>query len=268
MERFLKFKGASMFQAFIVVLRESFESFLIVMIILSYLQKTGRGELVFAVTWGVACSILTSAALGYWLWRGANGPLWEGIFGVVSALLIAFFVIHMWRTAHRLKSEMEQALSTRTVDKFGRTAFWGVFAFTVFMISREGMETALLLIQIHEPQSVTGIAAGVVGAAAMSLLWLRCGHLINVKWFFQVTAIFLMLFVVQILIYSFHEFTEAGLLPGSEALHLATEPFSPEGLYGKWFTPSMVFFCALWLCGVWLADKIQKNVTKSAGASV
>ena len=63
--------------------------------------------------------------------------------------------------------------------------------------------------------------------------------------FFQVTGIFLLLFMVQVGIYSFHEFAEAGLLPNSEFLHEATEKFSPDGLYGKWFSPIMIGICAL-----------------------
>lgn len=244
-----------MFQAFIVVLRESFESFLIVAIILSYLQKTGRRELVSVVTWGIVCSLLTSAGLGFWLWQGANGPLWEGIFGLVSALFVLTLVVHMWKTAGSLKKDMESALSLKTAGKAGWAAVGGVFLFTVFMISREGMETALLLIQIHEPNILAGAALGAAGALAISLLWLRCGHLINVKRFFQVTSIFLFLFVFQILLYSFHEFTEAGLFPGSEALHIATEPYSPEGLYGKWITPLMVGVCSLWLLWAWIKDR-------------
>ena len=54
--------------------------------------------------------------------------------------------------------------------------------------------------------------------------------------FFQVTSIFLLLFMVQIAIYSFHEFSEAGVLPNSQVLHEATEPFSPTGIYGSWFS--------------------------------
>ncbi len=244
-----------MFQAFIVVLRESFESFLIVAIILSYLQKAGRRELTPAVTAGIFCSAVTSAGLGYWLWQGANGPLWEGIFGLVSAVFVLTLVIHMWKTARTLKADMESELASHTQGKADQAAFLGVFLFTVFMISREGMETALLLIQIHSSDIVAGAALGAAGALAMSFLWVRCGHLINTKRFFQVTSLFLFLFVLQILLYSFHEFTEAGLFPNSEALHIATEPYSPDGLYGKWFTPVMVAFCALWLCWAWLQDR-------------
>ena len=50
------------------------------------------------------------------------------------------------------------------------------------------------------------------------------------------TAIFLLIFVVQLLIYGFHELTEANLFPGSEALHWATEPYGPDGIYGQYLT--------------------------------
>ena len=65
--------------------------------------------------------------------------------------------------------------------------------------------------------------------------------------------------MVQVSIYSFHEFAEAGLLPNSEFLHEATEKFSPDGLYGKWFSPIMIGICALWLLGAWLIDRRTRS---------
>lgn len=249
-----------MIQAFIIVLREGFEAFLIVAIILAYLRKTQQPLLIPAVHWGVGLSFLVSALLGFGLYRGMTSqPLLEGWLGLLSAVLVGGLVIHMWRTAAHLKMEMEKSLVKATSGKPGRAAFLGVLFFTVLMIAREGMETALLLIQIHEPQIVLGIALGVLGAASMAFLWAQFGHLINLKLFFQVTAIFLLLFVVQILIYSFHEFTEAGVFPNSESLHVATEPFSPDGLYGKWFSLGMVFFCAIWLVTAWLKEKFSSR---------
>src|SRR5205823_959953 len=152
-----------MLQAFIVVFREGFESFLIVGVILAYLRRIGQHRLIPAMYWGVAASILASTGLGYMLNKGVNESLWEGIFGVVT----------------------------------------------------------------------------------ISWAWVNVGHLINVRRFFQVTAIFLLLFMVQIGIYSFHEFSEAGVLPNSEMLHDATEPFSPTGIYGRWFS-----LVAIGACGV------------------
>ena len=55
---------------------------------------------------------------------------------------------------------------------------------------------------------------------------------------------------MQILFYAVHEFSEAELLPNSEAIHLATEPYSADGRYSLWIMFGMVAFCALWLAGV------------------
>ena len=237
-----------MLQAFVIVLREGFEAFLIVAIIFSYLAKTNRKNLLSGVYWGVVFSVFLSVLLGFLLYKGANEPLWEGITGVISAILVTWFVIHMYRTASHLKKDMETKLAEKTVQAPTTTAaFWGVFFFTSFMISREGMETALLLIQIHSPQIVLGSLLGLLAVSGMAILWVRVGHLINVKLFFQVTSLFLLLFVAQILLYSFHEFAEAGLLPNSEFLHNATEPYSPDGIYGRWISLAVVIVCGFWL---------------------
>ena len=55
------------------------------------------------------------------------------------------------------------------------------------------------------------------------------------------TAVFLLLFVVQLAIYAFHELTEAGVLPlDNEFWHVATEPYGPEGIYGHWLSYGLV----------------------------
>ena len=174
-------------------------------------------------------------------------------------MLVGGLVIHMWRTAPHLKQEMENHLSQATEGKTTQAALWGVFFFTVFMITREGMEMVLLLLQIHTPQIVAGIILGILAAAGLSLLWVRFSRLINLGLFFQVTSVFLLLFVAQILLYSFHEFTEAGILPYSEVLHAATEPFSAEGRYGRWISLGIVIVTGLWLAGAWMVNFKIKN---------
>src|SRR5947207_4273052 len=44
------------------------------------------------------------------------------------------------------------------------------------------------------------------------------------------------LFVVQTAVYAFHESAEARLLPWSELLHAATEPYGPDGAYGRYYS--------------------------------
>ena len=150
----------------------------------------------------------------------------------------------------RLKSEIEGRLR-ESAAKTGSAAWLGVFLFTLLMISREGMETALLMgtlvTQVQAMSIIGGAIAGTLAAAGVAMMWSRYGHRVNLALFFQVTAIFLLVFVAQLLIYGFHELTEANLFPGSEALHWATEPYGPDGVYGQYLTYMLVAMPLTWL---------------------
>lgn len=249
-----------MSQSFIIILREGFESFLLVAVILAYLRKSGQRYLSPAVYIAIVFSLFASMGLGYVLMQGVNQSLWEGVLGVVAIVMVASLVIHMWRTGPKLKERMQQRLGEASTDKSRPAAFAGVFLFTALMITREGMETALMLIQVrNNPRMVAGALLGLVAAAVLAAGWARFGHLINVRRFFQVTGIFLLLFMVQVGIYSFHEFSEAGVLPNSDFLHEATEKFSPDGLYGKWFSLLLVSICAVWLLIGWVKDRFKPS---------
>ncbi|HEX7809240.1 MAG TPA: FTR1 family protein, partial [Thermoanaerobaculia bacterium] len=221
-----------MIQALVIVFREGFEAFLAVAIIVAYLRKTNRDWLRPAVWWGIAVSVIASAALGWWLkTNSAHQPLYEGVLALVAAVLVITFVIHVWRIAPRMKQTVEWRLETHAAKGSTTLAWLGVFGVTTLMITREGMETALMLIQVQSSQFALGVALGLAGAAAMSWAWAHFGHRINMKRFFQVTGLFLLMFAVQIFFYAIHEFSEAEILPNSAAIHEATEPYSADGRY-------------------------------------
>ncbi len=186
-----------------------------------------------------------------------NEALREGVLGLIAMVMVGTLVVHMWRTGPKLRARMHEKLGQFSSRKSGWAAMVGVFLFTFLMITREGMETALMLMQVRDSQLVTGALLGLAATLLFAWAWTRFSHLINLKRFFQVTGIFLLLFMVQVGIYSFHEFSEAGLLPNSEAIHTATEKFSPDGLYGKWFSLGMVGVCAVWLFVGWVKDRLK-----------
>jgi high-affinity iron transporter len=239
-----------MLQAFVITFREGLEAFLIVAISLAFLRKSSRWNLVPAVQWGIALSVVLSIVAGWLFSRAANQALWEGILALVAAVSVATLTVHMWRTARRIKGEIEGHLKKST-DQEGTRAWLGVFFFTLLMISREGMETALLMgtliFQVQAVDIILGAVAGITVAASVAWLWSRYGHRVNLALFFQVTAIFLLLFVAQLLIYGFHELTEANLFPGSEALHWATEPYGPDGIYGQYLSYLLIAAPLTWL---------------------
>jgi len=268
-----------MLQSFIIVLREGFESFLLVAIILAFLRKTNQKWLAPAVYWAIGVAVAMSTALAYVLKVGvneevierifgstvghyvntffANESLREGILGIVAIVMVGTLVIHMFRTGSKLKGKMEKRLGEMSSSTSRLIAFAGVFLFTVLMITREGMETALMLLQVQERLMFVGMLLGILAAGLLAWSWARFSYLINVKRFFQVTGIFLLLFMVQVGIYSFHELCEAGVFPNSDAMHDATEIYSPTGLYGKWFSLAMVSICAAWLLIAWIADRVK-----------
>ena len=239
-----------MLQAFVVTLREGLEAFLIVAISLAYLKKTGRSALVPAVRWGIVASVLLSIGAGLLLAKAANQSLWEGVLALVAAVLVATLTVHMWRAGRYMKRDIEGRLEASSTQA-GGAAFLGVFMFTLLMITRVGMETALLmnalLFTVQSPQIVSGAIGGTVLAAFVAWLWSRYGHRVNLARFFQVTAVFLLIFVVQLVIYGFHELTEANIFPNSQPWHDATEPFGPDGIYGQYLTYLLVLLPLTWL---------------------
>lgn len=279
-----------MLNSFIIVLREGFESFLLVAVILAYLRKSNQKWLSTPVYVAIGAALAASAGLAYVLNNGvdeavvsgmfgetvgsyvsyffANEALREAVLGAVAVVMVGTLVIHMWRTGPKVQQRMRERLSAVSSKSSSFAAVLGVFLFTFLMIVREGMETALLLMQVKDPNLINGALLGLAAAIAFALGWARFGHLINVRRFFQVTSIFLLLFMVQVAIYSFHEFTETGLLPNSEFLHVATEKFSPDGLYGKWFSPIMIGICALWLLGAWVLDRTKHGSLSETSAPV
>jgi high-affinity iron transporter len=240
-----------MFQAFVITLREGLEAFLIVAISLAYLRKSGRQQLIAAVHWGIAVSVVLSIGAAYLFQQASNQALWEGVLALVAAVSVASLTVHMWRTARKIKGEIEGHLR-RSAMKVGAAAFLGVFGFTLLMITREGMETALLmgtlLFQVRAGDVIAGAMLGTTLAALVAWLWSRYGHRVNLALFFQVTAVFLLVFVVQLVIYGFHELSEAFMtVPFAERLHWATEPYGPDGRYGQYLSYLLVMLPMSWL---------------------
>src|SRR5215472_11005164 len=152
-----------MLSSFIIILREGFESFLLVAVILSYLRKADLNRLSSAVYAGVVLAVSASVGLGYALRFGveestldrifgvtlgsyvnkflANESLREGVLGLAAIVMVATLVIHMWRTGPKLKERMHQRLGAVSSRASRLTAMIGVFLFTFLMITREGMET-------------------------------------------------------------------------------------------------------------------------------
>ncbi len=239
-----------MLQMLVVTLREGIEMFLIVAIAAAYLVRTGRNQMLPAVWSGTAAAVGASIVLGVWLAEVAVVPIWEGALATVAAILVVSMVVYMLKMARHLRGEIGRRIEAAAA-RTGTAAWLGVFLFVVLMITREGMETAFIIAALVRTQGssamVGGALVGIALAAGLGLAWVRYGHRLNLGLFFQVTSVFLVLFALQLLLYAFHEFTEANVLPIDNAYwHVATEEWA-EGRYAQLISLGLVFAPVAWL---------------------
>jgi high-affinity iron transporter len=259
-----------MLQVLVITMREGIEAFLIVAITAGILRQTGRAALLPALYWATGLAVVASFIASYFFAQAENKPLWEGVLAAAAAAMVATMTVYMWKRARTMRASIGAGISAATQDKPTRAAWWGVFFFVMVMIVREGMETALLLstlfLQEGDRNLLVGGLLGVAAAGLLGWAWIRYGRRINLGRFFQVTAIFLLIFTFQLLIYTMHEFFEAGAVPllDNEYWHAATEPYGPEGVYGEWLTYLMVLIPAAWLGYVWFKDR---HAVQIAGAA-
>src|ERR1044071_6029564 len=161
-----------MLNSFIIVMREGFESFLLVAVILAYPRKSEQKWLNSSVYAGIALALAASGGIAYVLNSNvdeatihrifgafiggyvnqffANEALREAVLGAIAVVMVGTLVIHMWRTGPKIQQRMRERLSAVSTKSSRLAAVLGVFLFTFLMITREGMETALMLMQVKD----------------------------------------------------------------------------------------------------------------------
>lgn len=200
-----------MLSTFVITLREGVEAALVVGIVLAYLSKAGRSTLNSWVYGGIAAGIVASVAVGIafiWtlgsldasnhLYAPVFKPLLEAIFGFIAIALLSWMLIWMTQQAKSLKGEVE-----REIDQAMQTnAGWGVFGLIFFAVLREGFETVVFIAaQFQQGWSpVIGAVSGLTGAIVIGILLFKLGVKINLKQFFQVMGVFLLLIVSGLVI--------------------------------------------------------------------
>jgi FTR1 family protein len=206
-----------MLESFIITLREGVEAALVVCLALTYLRKIGRPDLGRSVWLGVGLASVLAIAAGVWVnvkHFETEGKV-EGIVLLVSSAMVAWLVLWMRRHGKTVKETTEKRLGALAA---GSKA--GVFLFAFLMVFREGAETVLMLLgaglTTEGMLAGAGAAAGLVLAIALGVAFYRGTLRVDLRKFFSVTTVILLLFAVQLFASGLHEFAEAGILPSGE----------------------------------------------------
>ncbi|MHB9093807.1 MAG: FTR1 family protein [Eubacteriales bacterium] len=147
--------------------------------------------------------------------------IYEAIMYLISAAFVVSMVIWMWRTSKNLKNEMVQKLERIVVSEGNSSKGLGLLVFTFFMVFREGIETVLFIAALGKGNSpatsLIGAVIGLVIATGIGVLMVYGSVKIDIRLFFKVTGIALMLLTVKLLAGGVLEFGDAGLISlGSE----------------------------------------------------
>ncbi|MFN8444140.1 MAG: iron uptake transporter permease EfeU [Caldilineaceae bacterium] len=202
----------------LIAFREGLEAALIISIVLGYLRKTGRLSQSRFAWFGVAAAVIMSilvALIIQWVGAELEGPaeqIFEGTTMLVAVGLLTWMIFWMRAQARSLKSSLEHevdaALST------GQR--WGLFTVTFTSVFREGVETALFLsaaaFATDGPTTVIGTVIGLVIAAIVGYLLYASTVRLNLRQFFNVTSLLLLIFAAGLFARGIHEFQEAGLI--------------------------------------------------------
>ena len=207
---------------FVITLREGVEAALVVGIVLAYLKKANQTRLNSWVYAGIGVglgasvligivfsSILLALATSDQPYAAVLKPLLEGIFCTVAIALLSWMLVWMTQQARFLKSGVEGAIGVALEGEQG--AGWGVFGLVAIAVLREGFETVLFIAAQFQQgwMPVLGAVAGLVGATGIGFLLFQLGVKINLRRFFQVMGVLLLLIVSGLVVTALRKFDGA-----------------------------------------------------------
>ena len=215
-----------MLPTYLLSLREGLEAALIIGIVLGAVSKIRRNDLAPAVWLGtlsaVAISILTAVLLtsfGTSLEERAE-QIFEGVTMLIAAGILTWMIFWMGKQARFLKGELEAGVNKAAASQGKRAVFWLAFVAVV----REGVELAIFVtaaffagdqsqVTTNIIQTLAGTILGLGTAALLGWTLFATAVRLDLRRFFQVTGILLILFAAGLVAHGVHEFNEVGWIP-------------------------------------------------------
>ena len=206
---------------FVITLREGVEAALVVGIVLACLKKANAGQLNPWVYAGVIVGLIASVLVGVLFSWGIQAlstsypqyspviePLLEAVFGLLAIAMLSWMLIWMTQQAKHLKAEVEGAVTAAITQE--SSAGWGIFTLILIAVLREGFETVLFIVAKFQQGLVPALGAigGIAVAAGIGVLLFKWGIKINIRLFFQVMGVLLLLIVAGLVVSSIADFDE------------------------------------------------------------
>jgi len=214
-----------MFPVFFLTLREGIEVALILVLILTYLNRTNRTQYRRVVWTGFFTAAAISAVIGAIIFQFMGGfdpsipseknalRTFEGVACLVAALVLTWVIVWMHKNAKNIGNELRAAVDSAVEKKQA----WALMGLVFLTVGREGLETILILPGMAKGAStgavIGGIALGLGTALVLGILLMRGSKVLDIQKFFKVSGVLLIFFAAGLVAYGVHELQDAGLFP-------------------------------------------------------
>lgn len=219
--------------SFLITFREGLEIAIVLAILLSYLVKSGRSAEKTNVWRGAALAagvclvggIAFNAIVGEF--EGKAEQFIEGTIALAAASVLTWMIFWMRKHSREMGAELRSQIDNATTAR-------ALMLIAFVAVLREGLETVLFLISA-ETQSASGssvVVGGLIGlvvAAILGRLFYLGGNRLNLRVFFNITGVLLILFAAGLFGKFFHEYRE---LLGFESGWLVTPAWTIQS--GAW----------------------------------
>lgn len=210
-----------MFATFLIGLREGLEAALVVGMLVAYVSRIGRRDVLPRLWVGVSLAVVISLAIGAVLTFGTVTLTFQaqeiigGLLSLVAVAMVTWMVFWMQRTASTMKASLEGHVD-RALAIGG---LWAIVTIGFISVAREGIETTLLLWSMVQsfgdaPSALLGAVLGLASAVALGWLLARGLLRLNLSVFFAWTGVILVIAAAGVLAYAFMDLAEAGVVPG------------------------------------------------------
>jgi len=200
---------ADLLTGFIMGIREGLEAFLVIAIMLEYMNKTSQPEKKKNVLQGLVLGLFSAIIFGVILFGISHligqsssniAKLWESGMSFIALILITSFIYYMIKHKGKITSEITSKLDSNLTK-------WGVITLAAVLVAREGAEIVLFIFASADKFNYgLGAIIGVLISGAIAFLIFKSLIKVNLKTIFNITLIYLIIQAGFMLGYSIHEF--------------------------------------------------------------
>jgi len=209
------------FATFLIGLREGLEAALVVGILVAYLRRIGRPDVLPRMWAGVGLAVALALGIGAVLTFGSYAltsqaqEILGGTFSLLAVGMVTWMIFWMQKAGRGMKATLQGGID-RALEN--GTA-WALVIVGFVSVAREGIETTLLLWSMSQtfgsdPSVLFGAALGLVVAVVAGWLLARGALRLDLGRFFAWTGGFLVIVAAGVIAYAIMDLQEAGVLPG------------------------------------------------------